>query len=470
MRGGARRGRRCPGLHSRPTPGLGSRTRALAGLRQQRAAGAGGGPASPGGPSHVPGGSWHGGIGEGEQAAQPPPRRPRWPKAPLCQSARPSSPTCVAGRALAGVVVPAVEAGPVVPAGPGGALVDVDLAVGALEARHAEAAVLVGLVQAEGAVPAGAGGALARLLLAAGPRVAGRAEAGEGPAPLAAGAAVQAGLAGAGGGGGLGLAGVALGGLGARPVRLRAGAGLAAGAPGAAVRSGRARLAEAAEAQQAGGPAAEPAGRAGEGGAGVVEGLAVSAHERQGLLRAEAVVATLQVQAGPAVPARRGVAGHGQRRLWRGRSWGGGEHWGQVGQLHPGRRPPPPPPSRQPAAHPLRRARAPCGAVVGPELPCCPCQGHVATGHCAWKRPAHHPVGGTEQVGSSRPPPRRPPCPSSAAALLETSPLGCALQALASPSPPPRGECAALCTARRTLCPPIPAQAETGLPGIHGSN
>lgn len=71
--------------------------------------------------------------------------------APLRQSGR----TCVSGRAVALVVVHVVEAGAVVAAGPGRALVDVDLAVGALEAGHAEAAVLARAVPADGPVPAG---------------------------------------------------------------------------------------------------------------------------------------------------------------------------------------------------------------------------------------------------------------------------------------------------------------------------
>lgn len=55
---------------------------------------------------------------------------------------------------MALIVVHVVEAGAVVAAGPGRALVDVDLAVGALEAGHAEAAVLARPVPADGPVPA----------------------------------------------------------------------------------------------------------------------------------------------------------------------------------------------------------------------------------------------------------------------------------------------------------------------------
>lgn len=105
--------------------------------------------------------------------------------------------TCVAGRTAALVVVHVVEAGAVVAAGPGRALVDVDLAVGALEAGHTEAAVLARAVPADGPVPARPRRALVDVVPAHGPAEAGRAEAAEAACSLHARAVVQAGLAGA---------------------------------------------------------------------------------------------------------------------------------------------------------------------------------------------------------------------------------------------------------------------------------
>lgn len=112
---------------------------------------------------------------------------------PLRQSGR----TCVPRRAVALVVVHVVEAGAVVAAGPGRALVDVDLAVGALEAGHAETAVLARAVPADGPVPAGPRGALVDVVPAGGPAEAGQAQAAEPARGLHTGAVVQAGLAGA---------------------------------------------------------------------------------------------------------------------------------------------------------------------------------------------------------------------------------------------------------------------------------
>lgn len=105
--------------------------------------------------------------------------------------------TCVSGRAVAAVVVHVVEAGAVVAAGPGRALVDVDLAVGTLEAGHTEAAVLARPVPADGPVPAGPRRALVDVVPAGGPAEAGRAEAAVPARSLHTCAVVQAGLAGA---------------------------------------------------------------------------------------------------------------------------------------------------------------------------------------------------------------------------------------------------------------------------------
>lgn len=105
--------------------------------------------------------------------------------------------TCVSRRAVAAVVVHVVEAGAVVVAGPGRALVDVDLAVGALEAGHTEAAVLARAVPADGPVPAGPRRALVDVVPAGGPAEAGRAEAAVAARSLHTRAVVQAGLAGA---------------------------------------------------------------------------------------------------------------------------------------------------------------------------------------------------------------------------------------------------------------------------------
>lgn len=105
--------------------------------------------------------------------------------------------TCVPGHAVALVVVHVVEAGAVVAAGPGRALVDVDLAVGALEAGHAEAAVLARPVPADGPVPARPRRALVDVVPARGPAEAGLAEAAEPARSLHTRAVVQAGEAGA---------------------------------------------------------------------------------------------------------------------------------------------------------------------------------------------------------------------------------------------------------------------------------
>lgn len=92
--------------------------------------------------------------------------------------------TCVAGDAVAQVVIHLVQAGAVVLAGPGGALVDIYFAVVALEPRHAETAVLIPPVPADGSVLAGVGGALINVVSAVGPGEARLADAGIVPRTL----------------------------------------------------------------------------------------------------------------------------------------------------------------------------------------------------------------------------------------------------------------------------------------------
>lgn len=92
--------------------------------------------------------------------------------------------TCVAREALAHVAIHLVEAGAVVLAGPGRALVDVDVAVVSLEAGHTEAAVAVHPVAADGSVLARAGGALIDVGSAVGPGEARLADAGIVPRTL----------------------------------------------------------------------------------------------------------------------------------------------------------------------------------------------------------------------------------------------------------------------------------------------
>lgn len=92
--------------------------------------------------------------------------------------------TCVAGDALAHIVIHLIEAGAIVSTGPGCTLVDVYFTVVSLEPRHTETAILIDPVSADGSVLAGVGGALINVVSAVGPGEARLADAGIVPRTL----------------------------------------------------------------------------------------------------------------------------------------------------------------------------------------------------------------------------------------------------------------------------------------------
>lgn len=214
--------------------------------------------------------------------------------------------TCIAGRALALVAVHVVEAGALVAAGPGRALVDVDLAVGALEAGHTEAAVLARAVPADGPVPARPRGALVDVVPAGGPAEAGPAEAAVAARSGHAGAVVQAGVAGA-----LGALGPAASSSGAATgvpswaihafqprVCARAALALIDTGTGSACRASRAHTLVF---QQPWSPAAAHVGRTAMFNASIIHEFTVHARVGYRLHRARALVTHLQILTAPPV-------------------------------------------------------------------------------------------------------------------------------------------------------------------------
>lgn len=92
--------------------------------------------------------------------------------------------TCVAGDALAPIVIHLIQAGAIVFTGPGRTLVDVYFTVVSLEPRHTETAILIHPVSADGSVLAGVGGAFINVVSAVGPGEARLADAGIVPRTL----------------------------------------------------------------------------------------------------------------------------------------------------------------------------------------------------------------------------------------------------------------------------------------------